>query len=446
MLRGIPRLFTTPAATGHPPAGPNPKSQIPNPKSQIPNPKSQIPNPKSRGFTLLEVILALGLSGLVLVAVAMAIDFHLRLVNSNRTGVEEAQLARVLLDRIAEDLSNVVQKPTNVEKLVASVVSQGAATAGAAAGTAAPTAAIAPTAPTAGGNTAGGTSTGGTAAGGASTGGTSTGGTSAGGASTGGTGTGTSSTTGGSAGTETDTSAQVQSPPGLYGTANELQVDTSRLPRIDEIQGMLATEGSAVSTVQSDVKTVAYYVLNSQLGGAGYASGLSQTSSGLARTSSDLSQTGMGLVRLEFDRATAAWLAQQGQLVAMTQDVEPIAPEVAAIEFRYYDGTEVLEEWDSSQRGGLPVAVEIAISIIPARHRNDPEWTSLRTTSQGSLVSNQGVLVFRRLVYLPTAQPTTANATSTTSGTSSEGSAGGSTGATGQGSTGGSVTGGGSTQ
>jgi len=202
---------------------------------------------------------------------------------------------------------------------------------------------------------------------------------------------------------------------------------------------MLTTEGSAVPTVQSDVKTVAYYVLNDQFSGAGYASGLAQTSS-------DLSQTGTGLVRLEFDRATAAWLAQQGQLVAMTQDVEPIAPEVAAIEFRYYDGTEVLEEWDSSQRGGLPVAVEIAISIIPARHRNDPGWTSLRTTSQGSLASNQGVLVFRRLVYLPTAQPTTADATSTTSDTSSEESAGGSTGGTGQGSIGGSVTGGGSGQ
>ena len=203
-----------------------------------------------------------------------------------------------------------------------------------------------------------------------------------------------------------------------------------RLPRIDEIQGMLATEGSAVPGVLSDVKTVSYYVINDQVSGAGYAAGLSQA--------------GTGLVRLEFDRANAAWLSQQGQLVAMTQDVEPIAPEVADIEFRYFDGTELLEEWDSSQRGGLPVAVEITLYIIPARHRNDPGWTSLRTTLQGSLASNQGVLVFRRLVYLPTAQPTTADTSSTTSDTSSEETAEGSTGTTGQGSTGGSTTGGGS--
>jgi len=404
----------------------------PNLKSEVLNPKSQIPNPKSPGFTLLEVILALGLSGLVLVAVAMALDIHLRLVDSNRTGVEEARLARVLLDHIAEDLTNVVQKPIDVEKLVTNVTSQGAAAAGASGGTAggAATAGTAASAPTAGGTSTGGTSTGGT----------STGGTGTGGTSTGGTGTSSTGATGGdSTATGTDTLAAPQSAPGLYGTAYELQVDTSRLPRIDEIQGMLATEGSAVPGVLSDVKTVSYYVINDQVSGAGYAAGLSQAGTGL-------SQTGTGLVRLEFDRATAAWLAQQGQLVAMTQDVEPIAPEVAAIEFSYFDGTELLEEWDSSQRGGLPVAVEITLYIIPARHRNDPGWTSLRTTLQGSLASTQGVLVFRRLVYLPTAQPTTADATSTTSDTSSEETAGGSTGATGQGSTGGSTTGGGSGQ
>jgi prepilin-type N-terminal cleavage/methylation domain-containing protein len=435
MLRGVPRIFITPAATEYTSAGPNLKSEI--------------RNPKSRGFTLLEVILALGLSGLVLVAVAMALDIHLRLVDSNRTGVEEARLARVLLDHIAEDLTNVVQKPIDVEKLVTNVTSQGTAAAGAAGGTAgaAPTAGTAASAPTAGGTSTGGTSTGGTSTGGTSTGGTGTGGTSAGGTgtggtSTGGTGTGTSSTgtTGSdSTATGTATSAQAQSPPGLYGTASELQVDTSRLPRIDEIQGMLNSEGSAVPGVLSDVKTVSYYVINDQVSGAGYAAGLSQAGTGL-------SQTGTGLVRLEFDRATAAWLAQQGQLVAMTQDVEPIAPEVADIEFRYFDGTELLEEWDSSVRGGLPVAVEITLYIIPARHRNDPGWTSLRTTLQGPLASTQGVLVFRRLVYLPTAQPTTADTSSTTSDTSSEETAEGSTGTTGQGSTGGSTTGGGSGQ
>ena len=66
---------------------PNLKSEIPNPKSQTPNPKSEIPNPKSPppGFTLFEVMLSLALTTLVMVAVAMAIDVHLRLLDADQS-------------------------------------------------------------------------------------------------------------------------------------------------------------------------------------------------------------------------------------------------------------------------------------------------------------------------------------------------------------------------
>ena len=86
---------------------------------------------------------------------------------------------------------------------------------------------------------------------------------------------------------------EIPSVPGLFGNAYQLQVDTSRLPRGDELDAMFAAEDSTVAAVGGDVKTVAYYVIDDQLSGAGYAS--------------DASQNGNGLVRLEFDRATAAW-------------------------------------------------------------------------------------------------------------------------------------------
>lgn len=59
---------------------------------------------RRRGFTLLEVMLALGLTSLILVALGMTIDFHLRVLDAGRMHIEEAQLARVLLRRIADDL------------------------------------------------------------------------------------------------------------------------------------------------------------------------------------------------------------------------------------------------------------------------------------------------------------------------------------------------------
>ena len=56
------------------------------------------------GFTLLEVVLAIGLCGAVMALLATAIDLYLVRVDTSRTQVETAQLARTLLTTIADDL------------------------------------------------------------------------------------------------------------------------------------------------------------------------------------------------------------------------------------------------------------------------------------------------------------------------------------------------------
>ncbi len=57
-----------------------------------------------RGFTLLEVVLAIGLCGAVMALLVTAIDLYLVRVDTSRTQVESSQLARTLLNKIAEDL------------------------------------------------------------------------------------------------------------------------------------------------------------------------------------------------------------------------------------------------------------------------------------------------------------------------------------------------------
>ena len=56
------------------------------------------------GFTLLEVVLAIGLSGAVLGLLAVALNQYLFRVDASRTQVESAQLARTLLNQLADDL------------------------------------------------------------------------------------------------------------------------------------------------------------------------------------------------------------------------------------------------------------------------------------------------------------------------------------------------------
>lgn len=59
---------------------------------------------RSSGFTLLEVILALSLTGVVLMLLMTTIELFLTRVDSSRTQVEASQLARTLLAQIADDL------------------------------------------------------------------------------------------------------------------------------------------------------------------------------------------------------------------------------------------------------------------------------------------------------------------------------------------------------
>jgi prepilin-type N-terminal cleavage/methylation domain-containing protein len=58
-----------------------------------------------QGFTLIEVVLAIGLSAMVVYLLSTATELYLANVDASRGRVESAQLARTLLDQIAADLA-----------------------------------------------------------------------------------------------------------------------------------------------------------------------------------------------------------------------------------------------------------------------------------------------------------------------------------------------------
>ena len=153
------------------------------------------------GLTLLELMLALTLTAIVLVAISMAIDLHLRVLQSRRDHVERIQLARAVLGVIATDLRSTVQQNTTDFSALASMASA-ALSSGAV--DAALEAATGDDGSGGTGETSGGT--GGTSGGTGGTGGTSggTGGTSSGksgtSGGTGGTSSGKSGTSGGTSG------------------------------------------------------------------------------------------------------------------------------------------------------------------------------------------------------------------------------------------------------
>jgi prepilin-type N-terminal cleavage/methylation domain-containing protein len=361
---------------------------------------------RQHGFTLLEVMLALGLTALILVALGMAIDFHLRVLDAGRAHVEEAQLARVLLRRIADDLRGTV--PYDSQN-----------SAGTSGGTGMQ-------------DTLGGTGTLGSIGDSVTQ--------------------GTSNTSDTSNASGTTLSTTPQATPGIYGYASAIQIDVSRLPMPYQLQTQcaLGTEGLQATSL-SDAKTVCYYVGSTQGTGStmgfqgGDATAARQgTAGGLpAAASGD-----QGLLRVEQDRAAAQFQAEHGGVSSSALSPTLLAPEVAGIEFAYCDGTQWLDVWDTTQNGGLPVAVRVTLYITPARpQRNGSSWLNGLTGSSSAQEAN---LAYYLLVQIPAAQavqssgsPDSGSSSGDSSKSESGGSASGKSGGSGKssGSGGGSSTG-----
>jgi hypothetical protein len=370
------------------------------------------------GMTLLELMLALTLSAVVLTAISMAIDLHLRVLQSRRDHVERIQLARAVLTIIATDLRATVQQNTTDFSSLASMASEALSS-------------DAATDVSGGTGSDGGTGGTGGASSGTGTGGTGTGtgpgtgpGTGAGtgtGPGTGpGTGAGTGAGTGGAAGsTSEDTAAgdststsqtqdiassgTVPPVPGLYGNQYELQVDVSRLPRVDEFQRMTADNRvTSLQDIPSDVKTVAYYCVRAD----------SVASSGVVNRRTGRAES--GLVRRVMDRAVTLYASQNGNLQGLEQVAEVVAPEVMSIEFQYFDGTEWLTEWDSEELQGLPVAVKITLLLAPSATALDADTGRVNRTSASTRIQTQQV--YSLTVRLPTAKPAASDTTTDSSG------------------------------
>jgi hypothetical protein len=306
----------------------------------------------------------------------MAIDLHLRTIDSGRTEIEESQLARAVLRQMADDIRGAVQYQvidfSSLEGLTAD------ATAGLAnleseldlVGTD-----LDPN------NTNNPTGAGGQADGNSPA--------------------DQSGDIGGSLMGETSDPLEISSTaapppiPGIYGTQYELQIDVSRLPRPDEFSGVM-TLGVGASPVQlpTDIKTVSYFLQPPE----------TETNDAYSMTRggfTDEARLG-GLVRREIDRAAGLMAAENAGSAFLEEMGDVIAPEVTHLEFRYFDGTQWLLEWYSDQMEGLPVAIEIALAVTPQKFLQTDEDSPFASSGEELF---RGEVVYRMVVRLPAAKP-----------------------------------------
>ena len=327
-------------------------------------------------FTLLELILSLALTAVVAGLMGSLIQLYLVNQETGRDSVRQAQMARAILNMIAEDVRTTVRYQKFDTSGLVQLLS-----------------------------TDSGSSGGGAPGGGAPSGGASGGGASGGGAS----------------GASTST-APVALPPGIYGSSTSIEIDVSRLPRPDEYYPKMGnTSTGTLGDMPSDVKTVGYYVQSPRADGVQDSLGqLSQESASL--TSAPVASPNGGLVRRSVDRAVTQYAYEIAQSSQLLRTGELIAPEVLALEFQYFDGASWQTQWDGSQQG-LPHVVKITIAMqrdsLSKSKPLDPGIAISSITT--SMRQEYGIEVYSTNTIIPGAQLLVAPEGTTASGSTNNG-------------------------
>lgn len=174
----------------------------------------------------------------------------------------------------------------------------------------------------------------------------------------------------------------------MIGSASQVTIDISRLPRIDQYNAFMLGLMEPQSARPSDVKSVSYF--------------LSDSPPIDATTDFDpqAAQVG-GLYRRQIDRAVASYRGETEAPTVPDEYCKLVAPEVVALTFRYFDGTDWLTEWDSDEQQFFPVAIEIALTLDASRVKSQRRGPFQSTTPQEQLNSLQQ---YRTVVHLPAAE------------------------------------------
>jgi hypothetical protein len=260
---------------------------------------------------LLEVLLAVGLSLLLVLAIAMAIDLYRRMTTAAQDDLSEMRLVRAVFNKLEVDIRSVVP-PQPIASATAATGSPGS--------------------PTGGSPASGGSSS--------------------------------SQSTGSSGGGDPLQYVYSRSVFGLYGDGDSLVLDTltpHRLPlsALQQTGAQASSQSndspSNLAGVHGDMKVVGYFVL-----GEG-TSPILPTSAGSGQLTPEGKVMSSGLARLEGERTAIGYAMETSSTSSLNARI--IAPEVQSIAFRYFDGSNWVSSWSGATAQVLPQAVEIVITV-----------------------------------------------------------------------------------
>ncbi len=185
--------------------------------------------------------------------------------------------------------------------------------------------------------------------------------------------------------TEEEEEIELPGRPTLIGSERFVRIDTSRMPRMDEYNPLVARRGSD-SSLPSDIKTVTWF----------YSDAAPQDGDPLSR---DFGKNG-GLYRRQIDRAVEAWRGEEYVDPRPDMFCDLVSPEISSVKFRYWNGDEWRTSWDSAEEDGFPYAIEVQITLDPKRSDAGSNNRS-KSDSSGFDAKEK----YRTVVHLPIADP-----------------------------------------
>lgn len=332
------------------------------------------PAAREGGFTLMEIVLAIALTSVVMYLLMTAVELYMIRVDSSRGRVESAQLARTILDQMAADLAAMRLDPPEAAAAGGALSGGGGQSAGSGQGG------------QAGGGGQGGQQNQSAGAGQQGAGG----GYGGGGGNTSGSSSSSSSTL--TSGSTTPTTLH-----GLFGTAEELRIDRAAPPNWARASRMVEpTEPPSSSDLP---RTVRYYLVEgSSLSSQEYAQQGVNVEEESASTSG-LYREIVPTASISPDADPLVTPASQDGVV-----VELLAPEVVKLEFHYFDGEQLVDEWDVVEDAGLPAGVEILLTIHEPDYGPQNPADEQRSLT-GPRYDEKDLVVYRRFVRLPKVTP-----------------------------------------
>lgn len=297
---------------------------------------STVPFPSSarRGLSLFEVLVALSLSVAVLAAVYSAIDLYARVSVSGQDRIERSKLTRAVLRRMTIDAQSIVYRAPD------------------------------PSVSTTGSGQA------------ASSGTSSSSSTSSGGSGS------STSATGASTG-----SASALNSRGLVGDSQMLMLHISQPSRESAFSTATTNSSSSTSATpnggssstttfvepDADMRSVTYFV--AKRGGPGLSGLVAESNS------SSGSSGAAGFTVVSGDRMTVDGYESTGQIDQLVELAEVLAPEIRDVVFRYFDGSQWVDSWDSTVQLKLPTAIEVSLGFVEPEDADDSNPTSLTWTT-----------------------------------------------------------------